>query len=209
MSTYAIVDTADTPGTVVQLAVHDSGVASYPNPANPHFEWVDVTAVSPQPQVGWTYDGTTFTPSIAEQDFSGAVGVNDAYLALIDPTSQQVTDQVTALTHQVNSLLHDVQAPPPPVELPLPSGERRIDSITPNVGPKAGGTTITLSGSGFTNIGGVRFEGSSGTAWAYSFEVIDDQHMTCPTPPGTGTVDVIAFDGDPGDAILAGGFTYG
>jgi hypothetical protein len=98
---------------------------------------------------------------------------------------------------------HDVTVNPKP-----PSAERRIDSVNPNTGPEAGGTEITLTGGGFTNIGGVRFEGPSGTQWAYSFEVIDDQTMTCPTPPGTGTVNVIAFNGDPGDATLEGGFTY-
>jgi hypothetical protein len=91
---------------------------------------------------------------------------------------------------------------------PPPSG-RHIASVNPNTGPEAGGTEITLSGGGFTNIGGVRFEGGGNTGWAPSFEVIDDNTMTCLTPTGTGVVDVIAFNGDPGDATLAGGFTYG
>jgi hypothetical protein len=95
--------------------------------------------------------------------------------------------------------------PKPPSE--SPSG-RHIASVDPNTGPEAGGTEITLSGGGFTNIGGVRFEGGGNTGWAPSFEVIDDSTMTCLTPTGAGVVDVIAFNGDPGDATLAGGFTY-
>jgi hypothetical protein len=105
---------------------------------------------------------------------------------------------------------HDVTVNPksttPPSE--PPSG-RHIASVNPNTGPEAGGTEITLSGGGFTNIGGVRFEGGGNTGWAPSFEVIDDSTMTCLTPTGTGVVDVIAFNGDPGDAVLQGGFTYG
>jgi hypothetical protein len=85
---------------------------------------------------------------------------------------------------------------------------RRIDSINPSQGPEQGGTEITIHGLGFTNIGGVRFEGSSGPQWAASFEVLNDYTLRCPTPPGTGVVDVIVFNGDPGDAKLPGGFTY-
>jgi hypothetical protein len=98
----------------------------------------------------------------------------------------------------------DLRPPQPP-----PTAERRLDSVDPPEGPAAGGTEITLTGMGFTNIGGVRFEGDGATGWAASFEVLDDTTMTCPTPAmPAGVVDVIAFDGDPGDAILTGGFTF-
>ena len=98
-----------------------------------------------------------------------------------------------------------LQQPPPQ---PAPA-VRRLDSVEPTEGPAAGGTEITLTGVGFTNIGGVRFEGGGQQGWAWSYEVVDDNTITCPTPPmPAGVVDVIAFDGDPGDAVLSGGFTY-
>jgi hypothetical protein len=100
---------------------------------------------------------------------------------------------------------------PPDLGLPPPSQitTRRLDSVDPTEGPAAGGTQITLHGAGFTNIGGVRFEGGGNTGWAASFTVVDDATMTCPTPTmPAGVVDVIAFDGDPGDATLPAGFTF-
>lgn len=98
---------------------------------------------------------------------------------------------------------------PPPLQPPTPT-KRTLESVEPNEGPAAGGTEITLHGTGFTNIGGVRFEGEhQQTGWAWSFEVVDDNTITCPTPPmAAGVVDVVAFNGDPGDAVLEGGFTY-
>lgn len=110
----------------------------------------------------------------------------------------QVCD-VTATHTYITTV--DVSAEPK-----VPPAPRRIDWIDPYAG--AAGTVITLHGAGFTGIGGVRFEGDSGTAWAASFEIVDDATMTCPVPPGTGTVTVVAFDGDLGDAILPDGFMY-
>lgn len=88
-----------------------------------------------------------------------------------------------------------------------PPAARYLASVSPATGPEAGGTELTLTGGGLTGIGGVRFEGAT-TEWAASFVVVDDNTVTCPTPPGTGLVDVIAFNGDPGDAALAAAFTY-
>ena len=102
----------------------------------------------------------------------------------------------------------EMQPPGPQPTPPTPSS-RHLDSVEPNEGPVAGGTEVTLTGVGFTNIGGVRFEGSNQTGWAWSFEVVDDNTITCPTPPmPAGVVTVVAFDGDPGDAVLENGFTY-
>ena len=42
-------------GKVVQIEVQEFDVA-------PALEWVDIGSVTPAPEVGWTYDGVTFTP---------------------------------------------------------------------------------------------------------------------------------------------------
>jgi hypothetical protein len=184
-------------------------------------EYVDVSDVSPTPQPGFTYDGETWEPGVPQQRADNRDSIenelrkehaaNEAFLALEAPTSDELAAQVRALTMQSQGFIrtslqeYDETVPPPP-RVP---GERALDSVSPSEGPAAGGTEITLRGSGFTNIGGVRFEGVGQTGWAWSFTVVDDETITCPTPPmPVGTVDVIAFDGDPGDAVLENGFTY-
>ena len=53
-------------------AVLETAAAEFP--VNPAFTWVDITAVSPEPMPGWTFDGTAFhapaalpAPSLAAQ----------------------------------------------------------------------------------------------------------------------------------------------
>ncbi|MCL5948469.1 MAG: IPT/TIG domain-containing protein [Actinobacteria bacterium] len=58
--------------------------------------------------------------------------------------------------------------------------------ITPAVGPKLGGTSVTISGSGFTGATAVDF----GSKPATSFTVDSDTSITAVSPPGTGTVSV-------------------
>jgi hypothetical protein len=61
-------------------------------------------------------------------------------------------------------------------------------AITPNGGPEAGGTTVTVSGTGFVNDGTttVNFGGVAGS----NVVVISLTELTVTTPPGSGTVDV-------------------
>jgi hypothetical protein len=76
-------------------------------------------------------------------------------------------------------------------------------AIVPDTGPAAGGTEVTISGTGFTGATGVTFDGTPGT----DFEVLTDTVIIVTSPPGAaGTVDVVvtdpAGDSDPLD------FTY-
>jgi hypothetical protein len=61
-----------------------------------------------------------------------------------------------------------------------------VASISPATGPSAGGTPVTLTGSGFTGATAVDF----GTSPATSFSVYDDGSITAVAPAGSGTVDV-------------------
>ncbi|HZL28489.1 MAG TPA: Ig-like domain repeat protein [Acidobacteriaceae bacterium] len=61
-----------------------------------------------------------------------------------------------------------------------------VASVSPNSGPVAGGTVVTISGSGFSGSTAVSF----GTSAAASFTVNSDTSITATTPAGTGTVDV-------------------
>jgi hypothetical protein len=77
-----------------------------------------------------------------------------------------------------------VGAPWPTFAVPM------VTSVSPNHGPKAGGTQITIGGSGFVNVTGVSFGASGGV------EVIDctETQITVNTPKyvsGPLTVDVI------------------
>ena len=61
-----------------------------------------------------------------------------------------------------------------------------LSSVSPNQGPSSGGTTVTLTGTGFTGATAVRF----GTTAAASFIVTSSTQITAVTPPGTGAVNV-------------------
>jgi hypothetical protein len=63
-----------------------------------------------------------------------------------------------------------------------------ITSIVPNVGPTAGGQTVTINGQNFTGATSVTFGGTSCT----SFTVVSATQITCVTPPRpAGVVEVI------------------
>jgi hypothetical protein len=133
---------------------------------------------------------------------------SDALLERLEVVNFEDAEGITSITQQPES----IAVPPhlsPTVPPPQPPTGRALNLVNPAEGPVSGGITITLHGSGFTGIGGVRFERDGQTGWADAFEVIDDLTMTCNTPQmSAGPVDVIAFDGDLGDAVLANGFTY-
>jgi hypothetical protein len=62
-----------------------------------------------------------------------------------------------------------------------------VSGISPNSGPTAGGTTVTITGTGFNCVTGVSF----GTTAAAGFTVTSPTSITATSPPGAvGTVDV-------------------
>src|SRR5215469_2264451 len=61
-----------------------------------------------------------------------------------------------------------------------------ITSLSPGYGPLAGGTAVTITGSGFTGATSVSF----GTNAAASFSVASDTQITATTPAGIGIVPV-------------------
>jgi hypothetical protein len=100
-----------------------------------------------------------------------------------------------------------------------------VTGITPGSGPPAGGTTITISGTGFfgdgCNAGGNPGGGETescpppttvlfGSTPAESFTVNSNTSITAVSPSGTGTVDVtVSTGGGTSAESAAGHFTYG
>lgn len=85
-----------------------------------------------------------------------------------------------------------------------------ITSISPNGGPPAGGTTVSIYGTGFDNSNGSPTVNFGGTACT-SVNMISSVLMTCVTPAlpaGPYNVNVINQDGGLQTASLPSGFTY-
>lgn len=84
------------------------------------------------------------------------------------------------------------------------SGTYTVDvtlTIDPAVGPKAGGTAVTITGEGFTGVTEVTFGGTQ----AVSVIVVDDTSIRCVTPPhASGIVDVVVV----GVGTITNGFTF-
>lgn len=99
--------------------------------------------------------------------------------------------------------------PPPAAAGPV------VAAVSPANGPAAGGTTVTITGSGFTGATQVIFAGStalgnSGSGGpAAAFTVVSDSTITAVAPPGAGTVDVVVVTPSGGSAPSAADqFTY-
>lgn len=79
-----------------------------------------------------------------------------------------------------------------------------ITSLNPATGAAAGGTAVTITGTGFTGATGVTFGGTAGT----SFSVTNATTIAVTTPAGSaGAVDVVVQSPN-GNATKTGAFTY-
>ncbi|CAM5709610.1 hypothetical protein SALBM311S_10026 [Streptomyces alboniger] len=78
-----------------------------------------------------------------------------------------------------------------------------VASVSPSQGPASGGTTVTVTGTGFTGATTVRF----GAKLATSFTVDSSTQITAVSPSGTGSVNVTVTTGQ-GTSIQQVPFTY-
>ncbi|WP_423062806.1 IPT/TIG domain-containing protein [Candidiatus Paracoxiella cheracis] len=77
-------------------------------------------------------------------------------------------------------------------------------TVNPNTGSTAGGTAVTITGTGFTGATGATFDGVAAT----DFTVVNDTTITCTTPAhAAGSVN-LAVTGPGGSGTLTDGFTY-
>ncbi|RSM42652.1 hypothetical protein DMA12_20735 [Amycolatopsis balhimycina DSM 5908] len=80
-----------------------------------------------------------------------------------------------------------------------------VTKIAPASGPSAGGTTVTITGTGLTGATAVTF----GTVPATSYTVVSDTSVTAVSPPGTGTADItVTTPGGTSAVTAADRFTY-
>jgi|GEM_PF-1243092 len=91
------------------------------------------------------------------------------------------------------------QQPPPAAPPPL-----AVTALTPNSGPAAGGTPVTIAGSGFNSVTSVTFDGVAAIINHQSSTAID-----ITTPAGQpGPVNVVVTNQDGSNATSTGGFTF-
>jgi hypothetical protein len=81
-----------------------------------------------------------------------------------------------------------------------------VTKVEPTSGPAAGGTSVTITGAGFSGATAVKF----GSTNATSFTVNSESSITAVVPPGTGTVDVtVTTSSGTSPTSAADHFTYG
>jgi len=82
-------------------------------------------------------------------------------------------------------------------------GEPTVISFNPNSGPEAGGTEVTIIGTGLDGSDGVLFGEIPGT----DLTVVSENEITVVTPPGTGSVPVTVTAGTT-NTVAPGNFSY-
>jgi hypothetical protein len=151
-----------------------------------------VTSISPN--TGTTAGGTQVT--ITGANLTGATRV--AFGAVLAPSFTVNSDTSITATAPVQAVgTVDVTVSTPAGTSPTSPADQysytaapslpAVTGISPSSGPTGGGTTVTLSGSGFTGATAVVF----GTANATAFTVSSDTSLTATAPPqAAGTVDI-------------------
>ena len=80
-----------------------------------------------------------------------------------------------------------------------------VSGVSPSAGPAAGGTSLTITGSGFSRATSVDF----GAGDPASFSVLSDTEIVATSPAGSGTVDITVISpGGTSSTGLADQFTY-
>jgi hypothetical protein len=85
-----------------------------------------------------------------------------------------------------------------------PSNPATVTSVSPAVGVVAGGTSVTITGTGFLSGATVTFGGVSATDVVF----VSSTELTAVTPPGVGTVNVQVTNPSAPSGTLVNGFTY-
>jgi hypothetical protein len=125
------------------------------------------------------------------------VGTNfptvDCTSIVLDPTANGTLIRVGTFGRSVWELI-----------VPSAGAALNITAINPNQGPVAGGTQVTINGSGFTGFTGVGFGGTN----APTANLVSDSQITATSPPGNAAGDVQVTVVTPAGTSNAVTFTY-
>ncbi len=147
-----------------------------------------VTGITPN--TGPTTGGTSVT--ITGTDFLGTTGVNfgtspATNVTVVSPTEITATSPAHAVGPvDVTVTTAHGTSPTSPADVFTYANLPVVTGITPTSGPAAGGTVVTISGTGFTGATGVTFGGNAATAVNCS----TDTTCTATSPPGTANTTV-------------------
>jgi hypothetical protein len=189
-TTITVTSPPHSPGDVEVVVLDpagDSGPLAY------EFLAIASVATALDPTFGPVEGGTAVT--VTGSGFTGATGVDfdgtpgTAFVVVDDGT---IT--VTSPAHSagvVDVVVLDPAGNSGPLDFEFGAVPSSATSLTPTAGPEAGGTEVTISGSGFTGATGVTFDGIAGTG----FTVVNDGTITVLSPAhAPGLVDVIVVD---------------
>ena len=177
------------PGTVDITVLSPSGTS--PTSAADKFTYVAPTITSVTPSTGPTTGGTSV--AITGQGFTGATTVK--FGSTSAPSFVVNSDtQITATSPAESGGVVDITVTTPQTTSATGAADKFtfatfpvVTGISPSQGDPAGGTTVVISGSGFTGATSVTFA----TSPAISLTVNSDSQITVVTPPGSGLVSVV------------------
>jgi hypothetical protein len=190
-TTITVTTPPHAPGLVEVVVVDDAGGNSAPIGFT--YLAVAAAATSITPDEGSEAGGTPVT--ITGSGFLGATGVEfdgaaGTAFTVVDDTTITVTTPLHAPA-LVAVVVLDPAGDSDPIDFTFVADAAEATSIAPAIGPSAGGTPVTITGTGFIGATGVEFDGVPGTA----FVVVNDTTITVTTPPNdAGLAEVIVLD---------------
>ena len=187
VTAYPLPGSGDTATSTAPLAVSASGI---------HGETISLDGVTPLSS-GLEINGS-IAPTVYWANPSTATlsGCPDGFAAVTvtgeDTTTGLLSSTVTPLTEtpadsgQYTGTIPPLEPVHGPVDIDSSAMCSPQSALDPSLGSAAGGTTVLVTGSGFTGATGVMF----GSAPAESFTVLADQVIQAVAPPGSGSVPV-------------------
>jgi len=188
---------ASTVAVIVQHPLGDVAAGNFTYTAAP-------IIYSLSPNIGPVAGGTVV--DIAGTGFTGATGVTfdgvaGTSFSVVSDTEITVTTPAHAID-VVDVIVQNTPSDSAPGTFSYQAAPT-VASLAPDEGPLAGGTEVTITGTGFTGATGVTFEAEAGT----SLTVVSDTQITVTTPAGAEGAAAVVVEHPAGD-VDAGDFTY-